>query len=63
MAKQSAPLAALKGSAEPQQPLSLKLPPEVLEQLTEAAAAINCKRSALARALLIDGLERHGMNG
>lgn len=43
----------------PQIPLSLKLPPEVLQQLTTAAAAMNCKRSALARALLVEGLQRH----
>lgn len=52
----------LRGTAAPQIPLSLKLPPEVLQQLNTAAAGMNCKRSVLARTLLIEGLERHGLS-
>jgi len=52
----------LRGTAAPQIPLSLKLPPEVLAQLTAVAKTMNCKRSALARILLIEGLERHGLS-
>ncbi len=56
-------LDGLQGSAEPLVALPLKVPPEVLQQLTTAAAGMNCKRSVLARALLAEALQRHGLGG
>jgi predicted transcriptional regulator len=37
---------------------ALKLPPELLEQLQAMAGRLRCNRGALARALLIRGLEQ-----
>ena len=43
---------------QPMSPLPLKLPAEALAQLQAQADRLRCNRGALARALLLQGLEQ-----
>ena len=47
----------LRDPASPMASLPLKLPTATLEALQDRAAALHCNRGALARALVIRGLD------
>jgi len=58
MAPRSFPVPDLRDPSAPMQSLPLKLPTAILEALEARAAALHCNRGALARALLVQGLEQ-----
>jgi hypothetical protein len=48
----------MRNPAVPMQPMTLKLPVEIIEALKRHAAAFNTSRMVLARTLLAQGLEQ-----
>jgi len=58
MAPRSFPVPDLRDPAAPMTSLPLKLPPATLEALQDRAAALRCNRGALARTLIVRGLEQ-----
>jgi hypothetical protein len=51
-------LAELRRPGAPMRPCPIKLPPDRLEQLHRQAERLRCYPSALARALVVAGLDR-----
>jgi hypothetical protein len=58
MAPRSFPVPDLRDPASPMASLPLKLPTATLEALQAQAAALHCNRGALARALIVFGLDQ-----